>query len=147
MCTQAPPFSLSPKRFIVSANTFTWKVAIEFLAKKIPELKERLPVIPGTEQPVGPFAMLDASKTESVHGMKRYVEWQYSVLDTVNDPLRVDKELTLGHQRHCSRASWPPSLPIKTQCFKLLARRGLRGLHSTFDVWRTSRQIIPIRAP
>ena len=74
---QALP-SLSPKRFIVSAKTFAWKDTIELLAKKRPELKERLPVITGTEPPVGPFATLDTRKTESVLGMKSYVECQDS---------------------------------------------------------------------
>jgi len=70
-----------------------WKEAIELLVEKRPELKERLPVITGKELPVGPFATLDTSKTESVLGMKIYVKWQDTVLDTVDDLLRVEKGL------------------------------------------------------
>ena len=77
----------------MSANTFTWKDAVELLAERRPELKERLPVIMGTEPPVGPFATLDTSKTESVLGMKNYVKWLDTVLDTVDNLLRVEKEL------------------------------------------------------
>jgi nucleoside-diphosphate-sugar epimerase len=93
LALKLPPSSQSPKRFIMSTNTFTWKDAIELLAEKRPELKERLPVITGTEPPVGPFATLDTSKTESVLGMMNFVEWQDTVLDTVDDLLRVEEEL------------------------------------------------------
>ena len=89
-----PATGANPKRFIVSAKTCAWKDTIELLAKKRPELKERLPVITGTEPPVGPFATLDTRKTESVLGLKSYVEWQDSVLDTVDDLddlLRVER--------------------------------------------------------
>ena len=61
---------------------------IEFLA----EQREPLPVIIGTEPPVGPFATLDNSK-ESVLGLNNCIEWQESALDTVDDLLRLKKEL------------------------------------------------------
>ncbi|KAI9464922.1 NAD-P-binding protein [Lactarius psammicola] len=93
LALKLPPSSESPKRFIMSTSTFTWKDAIELLVEKRPELKERLPVITGKEPPVRPFAKLDTSKTESVLGMKNYVKWQDTVLDTVDDLLRVEKEL------------------------------------------------------
>ena len=92
LALKLPP-SLSPKRFILSTNTFTWIDAIKLLAEKRPELKERLPVITGKEPPVGAFATLDTSKTESVLGMKNFIKWQDTVLDTVNDLLRVETEL------------------------------------------------------
>ncbi|KAH9065276.1 NAD-P-binding protein [Lactarius vividus] len=93
LALKLPPSSESPKRFILSTSRFTWKDAIELLAVKRPELKERLPVITGYEPPVGPFITLDTSKTESVLGMKNYMKWQDTVLDTVDDLLRVEKEL------------------------------------------------------
>jgi len=95
LALKLPPSSESPKRFILSTSTFTWKDAIELLAKKRPELKERLPVITGKEPRLGPSATLDTSKTESVLGMKNYVKWQDTVLDTVDDLLRVEKEFEL----------------------------------------------------
>jgi nucleoside-diphosphate-sugar epimerase len=85
--------SETPKRFILSTNTFTWKEAIELLAEKRPQLRERLPVITGKEPPVGPIATLDTSKTVSVLGMKNYVKWQDTVLDTVDSLLRAEQEL------------------------------------------------------
>ncbi|KAH9047655.1 NAD-P-binding protein [Lactarius hengduanensis] len=92
LALKLPP-SESLRRFILSTNRFTWKDAIELLAEKRPELKERLPVITGNEPPVGPFATLDTSKTESVLGMRNYIKWQDTVLATVDDLLRVEKEL------------------------------------------------------
>ncbi|KAH9065275.1 NAD-P-binding protein [Lactarius vividus] len=88
------PTSESLRRFILSTSRFTWKDAIELLAVKRPELKERLPVITGNEPPVGPFATFDTSKTESVLGMKSYIKWQDTVLGTVDDLLGVEKELS-----------------------------------------------------
>ena len=81
------------KRFVISSSRFTWKEAIELIAKARPELKGRLPVITGKEPALQPFATLDTSTTEAVLGLKEYVEWQDTVLDTIDDLLRVEKEL------------------------------------------------------
>jgi nucleoside-diphosphate-sugar epimerase len=91
LALKLPPSPLNPKRFILSTNTFVWKEAIELLAEKRPELKERLPVVTGREPPLGPVAKLDTSKTESVLGMKNYVKWQDTVLDTIDDQLHIEK--------------------------------------------------------
>ncbi|KAI0246725.1 NAD-P-binding protein [Lactifluus subvellereus] len=93
--TTAPSGSLSdtPKRFIVSSSRFTWKEAIELLAAARPELKGRLPVITGKEPPVGPFATLDTGATEAGLGLKNYIRWQDTILDTIDDLLRVEKAL------------------------------------------------------
>ena len=61
------------------------------LKEKRPELKDRLPVITGNEPPLGPIATLDTSKTESVLGLRDYVKWQDTVLDTIDDLLRVER--------------------------------------------------------
>ena len=83
----------TPKRFVLSSSEFTWIEAVELLAEKRPELKDRLPVITGNEPPLGPVAKLDTSKTESVLGMRDYIKWQDTVLDTIDDMLRVEKEI------------------------------------------------------
>jgi nucleoside-diphosphate-sugar epimerase len=83
----------TPKRYIISSSTFTWKEAIELLAEARPELKGRLPVITGKEAAVGRFATLDTSATAAELGLKNYFSWQDTVLDTVDDLLRVEKEL------------------------------------------------------
>ncbi|KAF8271941.1 NAD-P-binding protein [Lactarius quietus] len=92
LALKLPPSS-TPKRFVLTTSTFTWTEAIALLAEKRPELKDRLPVVTGNEPPVGTIARMDTSKTESVLGMKSYVKWQDTVLDTVDDLLRVEKEL------------------------------------------------------
>jgi nucleoside-diphosphate-sugar epimerase len=97
LALKAPP-SDEPKRFILSSSTFTWKEAIEFIAEARPELKGRLPLITGNEPPVPPFATLDTSATESILGLKNYVKWQDTVLDTIDDLLRVEKELAASAQ-------------------------------------------------
>jgi nucleoside-diphosphate-sugar epimerase len=97
LALKVPP-SDEPKRFILSSSRFTWKEAIEFIAQARPELKGRLPVITGEEPPVPPFAILDTSATENVLGLKNYVKWQDTVLDTIDDLLRVEKELAAAAQ-------------------------------------------------
>ena len=92
LALKLPP-SETPKRFILSTSTFTWTDAVALLAERRPELKERLPIVTGREPHLGPVATLDTSKTESVLGMKNFIKWQDTVLDTVDDLLRVEKEL------------------------------------------------------
>jgi nucleoside-diphosphate-sugar epimerase len=97
LALKVPP-SDEPKRFVVSPNTFTWKEAIEFLGQARPELKGRLPVITGKEPAVPPSATLDASVTADILGLKNYVKWQDTILDTIDDLLRVEKELGVAVQ-------------------------------------------------
>jgi nucleoside-diphosphate-sugar epimerase len=97
LALKAPP-SDELKRFILSSSTFTWKEAIELIAKARPELKGRLPVITGNEPAVPPFVALDISATENILGLKNYVKWQDTVLDTIDDLLRVEKELAASAQ-------------------------------------------------
>jgi nucleoside-diphosphate-sugar epimerase len=92
LALKVPP-SDNVKRFIISSSMFTWVEAVEFLAQARPELKGRLPTITGDEPPVKPFATLDTSTTESVLGLKDYIKWQDTILDTVDDLIRVEKEL------------------------------------------------------
>ena len=94
LALKVPPSADEPKRFIVSSSRFTWKEAIEFIAQARPELKGRLPVITGKEPPVPPFAMLDTSATANILGLRNYVKWQDTILDTIDDLLRVEKVLT-----------------------------------------------------
>jgi nucleoside-diphosphate-sugar epimerase len=96
LALKVPPNRDAPKRFIVSPNTFTWKEAVEFLAQARPELKERLPVVTGKEPAVPPHSRFDTSATETILGLKSYVKWQDTVLDTIDDLLRVEKELAVG---------------------------------------------------
>jgi nucleoside-diphosphate-sugar epimerase len=98
LALKVPPSVDEPKRFIVSSSRFTWKEAIEFIAQERPELKGRLPVITGKEPPVPPFAILDTSATENILGLRDYVKWQDTVLDTIDDLLRIEKEFAAAAQ-------------------------------------------------
>ena len=98
LALKVPP-SDEPKRFIISSSRFTWKEAVESIAQARPELKARLPVITGKEPPVPPFAILDTNATANILGLRNYVKWQDTVLDTIDDLLRVEKELTAAGNR------------------------------------------------
>jgi nucleoside-diphosphate-sugar epimerase len=93
LALKVPP-SDTLKRFILCSSNFTWKEAIELLGEARPELKGRLPVITGKEPPVPPFAAVDTSATETILGLKNYVKWQDTVLDTIGDLLRVEEKLS-----------------------------------------------------
>ena len=95
LALKVPPSRDAPKRFIISSSTFTWKEAVEFLAQARPELKERLPVITGKEPPIAPGAKFDTSATENILGLKNYIKWQDTIVDTIDDMLRVEKELAV----------------------------------------------------
>ena len=98
LALKVPPSPDAPKRFIVSPNTLNWKEAVELLAQARPELKGRLPVITGKEPPVAPYATLDTSASERILGLKNYVKWQDTILDTIDDMLRIEKELAVAAQ-------------------------------------------------
>ena len=98
LALKLPPSPDAPKRFILSTSTFTWKEAAEFLAQARPELKERLPVVTGKEPPVAPGATLDTTATETILGLKNYVKWQDTIVDAIDDMLRVEKELAAAAQ-------------------------------------------------
>jgi nucleoside-diphosphate-sugar epimerase len=97
LALKVPPADVL-KRFIVHSSNFTWKEAIELLGEARPELKGRLPVITGNEPAVPPFATVDTSATEAILGLKNYVKWQDTVLDAIDDMLRVEKELSAATQ-------------------------------------------------
>jgi nucleoside-diphosphate-sugar epimerase len=86
------------KRFIVHSSNFTWKEAVELLGEARPELKGRLPVITGNEPAVPLFSAVDTSATEAILGLKNYIKWQDTVLDTIDDMLRIEKELSAAAQ-------------------------------------------------
>jgi nucleoside-diphosphate-sugar epimerase len=98
LALKVPPNRDVPKRFILSSSTFTWKEATEFLAQARPELKGRLPVITGKEPAVAPGARVDISATEAILGLKNYVKWQDTIVDAIDDMVRVEKELAVSAQ-------------------------------------------------
>ncbi|THH12526.1 hypothetical protein EW146_g7609 [Bondarzewia mesenterica] len=91
LALNAPP-SNKPKRIIVVAGHFTWKDATEYLAKKRPELRDRLPVITGKEK-VYETATYDASSAARLLGLTDYVGWKETLEFTIDYILRREKEL------------------------------------------------------
>jgi nucleoside-diphosphate-sugar epimerase len=98
LALKVPPSEDAVKRFVVSSSRFTWVEAIEFIAQTRPELKPRLPIVTGKEPPVPTFARVDTSTTETILGLKDYVRWQDTILDTIDDLLRIEKELAAAAQ-------------------------------------------------
>ena len=80
-----------PKRLIVSSSLFTWKEAVELTAQAKPEQKGRLPVV------AGKGLRLRRSR-HSTRVLKGYVKWQDTILNTIDDMLRVEKELAAAAQ-------------------------------------------------
>ena len=84
--------SAKPNRIIVSAGKFTWKEAVDYLAKKRPELKGRLPVVTGTER-VYDTVTYDASSAAKLIGLTEYISWEETLESTIDDILRREAEL------------------------------------------------------
>lgn len=88
---KTPP-SGQPKRILPVGGKFTWKQAVEYLAQARPGLKERLPVLDGSEQTIA-AAELDPSSAALLVGLDKYISWQETLETTINDFLRREKEL------------------------------------------------------
>lgn len=88
---KTPP-SGQPKRILPVGGKFTWKQAVEYLAQARPGLKERLPVLDGSEQTIA-AAELDPSSAALLVGLDKYISWQETLETTIDDFLRREKEL------------------------------------------------------
>lgn len=84
--------SAKPNRIIISAGKFTWKEAVDYLAKKRPELKDRLPVVKGTEK-VYDTVTYDSSSAAKLIGLTEYISWEETLESTIDDILRREAEL------------------------------------------------------
>jgi len=79
---------------VASLHDLNYKIAVEFIAEKRPELKDRLvdankaPKFPPRKIP------LDIKRVADVTGMKEdsYISWQDTILDTVDDLIRLEKD-------------------------------------------------------
>jgi hypothetical protein len=54
--------------------------------------------ITGKKPAVPPYAIFNTSTTENILGLRNYVKWQDTVLDTIDDQLWVEKELAAAVQ-------------------------------------------------
>ncbi|KAA1470907.1 NAD(P)-binding protein [Dentipellis sp. KUC8613] len=96
----APPREGTVQRVIVSGGAFTWADAVRHIARVRPALRARLPRLPeateaGTEAKEGVCARL-AVNAEECLGVREYKGWKETVEETIDDLLRVEKELGLA---------------------------------------------------
>ncbi|KAG5634054.1 hypothetical protein DXG03_006357, partial [Asterophora parasitica] len=84
--------NLEDKRFIVSGGILVWKDAVEYLHKKRPELKARLPAVDGAFPPFpGTPSTIDVTRAKVVLGIQKYYSWQETLENTVNSLLDAEK--------------------------------------------------------
>jgi len=79
------------KRFIVSSKISTWKETAELFRVKRPEVTSRLPHETAVPSPQT-CAPLNLTFTEEVLGFKEYIPWEETMLGSLDDALRWEKE-------------------------------------------------------
>ena len=95
--TLGPPPPSVDVRDVARALVIALKVPpSDTLKRFIPQL--RPPVITGKEVTYPPFFTFHTSATEAILGLKSCIKWQDTVLDTIDDLLRVEKELATAAQ-------------------------------------------------
>jgi len=79
---------------VASPHDLSYKTAIELIAEKRPELKDRL--ADANKAPKFPLdrMALDLKRVEEVTGVKAgsYIPWQDTILETVDDLIKVEKD-------------------------------------------------------
>ncbi|KAF8896841.1 NAD-P-binding protein [Mucidula mucida] len=79
------------KRFVIVAGWFTWKQAAEYLARTIPQLKDRLPSTDEAPEMSGEPSTTDVSYAKEVLDIKEYIGWEKMITDTITSILEVEK--------------------------------------------------------
>ncbi|EEB98945.1 hypothetical protein MPER_01459 [Moniliophthora perniciosa FA553] len=79
------------RRFIVCSQVFTWKDISAIIRTERPELANRVPP-EDAECPVQTCAPLDDRSTKEVLGLKEYVPWEKTIVDTVDACLEYEKK-------------------------------------------------------
>ncbi|KAK7457029.1 hypothetical protein VKT23_010332 [Stygiomarasmius scandens] len=86
----APPIPGRDKRIIICSGTFTWKSVADLIRKKRPEFKERLPK-EGLEQEYEQTnAPLSLDFAEEALGLKKYIDWEETVLEALDASLVLE---------------------------------------------------------
>ena len=88
--TAPPSYKVGRKRLVVAGECFTWKDAIEHLAKTRPYLRSRLPDT--SEAPRIALGKLSVQRAKEVLGLDKYIDWEKTVEDTADALIRVEKE-------------------------------------------------------
>ena len=65
--------------------------AVEYLLKTRPELKDRLVPLSTARPPKGPMASIDTTVAKEELGLKEFITWQTTLLDTVDSLLELEK--------------------------------------------------------
>ncbi|CDO68381.1 hypothetical protein BN946_scf184815.g28 [Trametes cinnabarina] len=80
------------KRFIVAGpGPILWPDAVKVLLGKCPALKDRLPTLDNAPPLPGPLAKVDTTHAAEVLGMKDYVSWEDTLLETIDALLEVEE--------------------------------------------------------
>jgi len=80
------------KRLIICADEpFTWRMAVEYLKEKKPELSDRLPPVPKEPAPERTIAKLDTTLARKELGMQ-FQPWQEMLTETIDSLLALEKE-------------------------------------------------------
>jgi nucleoside-diphosphate-sugar epimerase len=90
-----PEAAVGRKRLLMaSPHDLNYETAIDFIAEKRPELRDRL--ADGTKAPKFPIDRmdLDIQRVEEVTGVKvdSYIPWQDTILGTVDDLIKLEKD-------------------------------------------------------
>jgi len=78
------------KRFLISNGQFTWAEAIELVKKERPELISRLPK-DDAKVTVQNLSGMDTSFAAEVLGLKKYIPWQDTFLETLDTSVAWEK--------------------------------------------------------
>ena len=83
------------KRVVAMGGYGLWREAVAHLRAVRPELGTRLPVLTGEESEQDPeeYAMFDGGSARRVLGMDTFKTWEETIVETVDDMVRMEKVL------------------------------------------------------
>ncbi|KAL1941274.1 hypothetical protein VTO73DRAFT_7486 [Trametes versicolor] len=84
--------NVQDKRFIVAGpGAILWTDAVKVLLAKRPALKDRLPTLEDAPPLPGPLSRVDTTRTREVLGLQEYVDWENTLLETVDALVEAEK--------------------------------------------------------
>jgi len=89
------PASGNIKRYLICGGAFTWKAAVEHLAKAFPDLKPRLASTEKDMPLPGKLSTIDARPAAEDLGIVEYIHWEKTLEDTIKSLLEVEKNWKL----------------------------------------------------
>ena len=85
------PTNVGRKRILLSSEWISFRDAAIFIAEARPELKGRLTLNADSFPLVGK-TLIDNTRAKEVLGIKEFIPWKQTLLDTVDDLLKLEKE-------------------------------------------------------